>query len=210
MTLFRCSAHGVQPSGRPWSISIGHSSSASVSAVESDWAAQVSSAWTNGTHGIETLFPTATVLDVTRTDALHLVTISGVDKLRVNGVAQDTLTLAGTSANPSLPEQNAVLVSERTVFPGREGRGRVHLPAPDVTLVTAGELGTTPTTRVSTAMEALRAGMAAAGHQPVIITYKKTLIGTPVGNTRDITFVETDRIIRTVRARNKSRTAVYL
>jgi hypothetical protein len=31
-----------------------------------------------------------------------------------------------------------------------------------------------------------------------------------VGNTRSINFAETDRIIRTVRARNKSRKAIYL
>jgi len=186
------------------------SSSASVSGVEADWATQVTSFWTNGTHGVETIFPTATTLTQTRTDQLHIVTIGGVDKLRVNGIAEDTVTLAGTSAQPSLPEQNAILVSLRSATPGREGRGRIHLPAPDETLVTAGELGTTPTTRVSTAVEALRAGMAAAGHLPVILTYVKPLTGTAVGSTRPIVLVETDRIIRTLRARNKSRVAIYI
>lgn len=202
--------HGVQPSGRPWSLHLGIVSSASVSSVEGTWAAQVTAAWTDATHGLQTLFPTATTIGLTKTEQLVVVTVSGVDKLRVTSIAQDTLTLAGTSAQPSLPEQNAILVPLRTSTPGREGRGRVHLPAPDETLVTAGELGNTPATRVSTAMEALRAAMASAGDVPSLITAKKTLIGTPVGTTKPITLVETDRVIRTVRARNKSRAAVYV
>ena len=138
-----------------------------------------------------------------------MVHIGAVDKLRVTGVADDVLTLAGTSTAAGLPEQNAVLVSLRTLTPGREGRGRIRLPAPDETIVTAGELGLTQATRVSTAIEALRASMGAAGHSIVLITGKLTTLGTPVGATRVVTSVETDRIIRTVRMRNKSRTAIY-
>jgi len=210
MTLFRCSMHGDQPSGRPWSLTLGVVSSASVSTVEADWATQATAAWTDGTHGLQTLFPTATTVTLLRTEQLHVVTIGPIDKLRVQLIAEDTVALAGTSAQPSLPEQNTVLVPLRTSTPGREGRGRVHLPAPDETIVTAGELGSTQATRVSTAMEALRAGMAAAGHVPSLITAVKTTTGTTVGTTKPIVLVETDRIIRTMRIRNKSRAAVYV
>jgi hypothetical protein len=210
MTLFSCSMHGVQPSGRPWSLRIGVVSASSVTTVEGVWATSVTSAWTDATHGLQTLFPAGTTIGLTKTEQLHVVTIGTVDKLRVNGIAQDPLALVGTSANASLPEQNAILVPLRTATPGREGRGRVHLPAPDETLVTAGELGSTPATRVSTAMEALRAAMAGAGHVPSLITYVKPLTGTPVGTTKGIVLVETDRVIRTVRIRNKSRAAVYV
>lgn len=210
MTLFNCIASGLQPSGRPWSISINMNSAASAAVVESDWGAQVISAWTNGSHGIETLFPTATTLTLTRTDRLKLVTVGTVNKLRVDLVAQDIQTLAGTSANASLPDQNCILVSLRSATPGKEGRGRIHLPAPDETLVTTGELGSTPTTRVSTAIEALRAGMASAGHQPIVLTYVLTKVGTPVGDFRAITSVETDQVIRSMRGRVKSRPAAYL
>lgn len=210
MTLFRCSAHGVSPSGRAWSFGMHVSSSASVSTVEADWSTQINSAWTDGTHGVETIFPTATVLNLTRTDQLVLVTIAGVDHLRVAGIAQDVQTLPGTSANASLPDQNVILVSLRTATPGKEGRGRIHLPAPDETLVTTSELGSTPATRVTTAFEFLRAGMAAAGHLPSVVTEVKTKIGTPVGNFRPITLVETDRVIRTLRGRVSSRPAVYV
>jgi len=65
--------HGVQPSGRPWSLSLGIVSSASVSTVEFDWATQVNSAWTNGTFGLETLFPTATTIGLLRTYVLSKI-----------------------------------------------------------------------------------------------------------------------------------------
>jgi hypothetical protein len=210
MTLFRCSMHGDQPSGRPWSLTLGVVSSATVSTVEGDWATQVTSAWTDGTHGLEALFPAGTTVTLLRTEQLHVVTIGTVDKLRVNGIAEDPVALAGTAVGAALPEQNTILVPLRTSTPGREGRGRVHLPAPDETIVTAGELGSTQATRVSTAIEALRAGMAAAGHVPSLITAVKTTTGTAVGTTKPIVLVETDRVIRTMRIRNKSRAAVYV
>jgi hypothetical protein len=202
--------HGEQPSGRPWSLTLGVVSSASVSTVEGDWATQVNAFWTNGSHGLETLFPATTTITRLRTEQLHVITIAGVDFLRVNGIAEDTVALVGTSSQPALPEQNTILVPLRTATPGREGRGRVHLPAPDETIVTAGELGSTQATRVSTSMEALRAGMAAAGHVPSLITAVKTTSGTTVGSSRPIVLVETDRVIRTMRIRNKSRPAVYI
>lgn len=188
---------------------MGMSSASSVSTVEADWTTQFNSAWTNAAHGLETLFPTTTVADLTRTDQLVIVTIGTVQKLRVSAIAQDVVNLPGTSANASLPDQNVVLVSLRSATPGKEGRGRIHLPAPDETLVTTGEMGLTPSTRVSTAIEALRAGMQSNGHTPVVITEKLTLIGTPVGTTHPITLVETDQVIRTLRGRVKSRPAVY-
>lgn len=210
MTLYRCQAHGVSPSTKPWSFTMNFSSSASLATVENDWLTQVSSFWTNGTHGVETLFPVATVLETTSTAQLSIVTVGAVQKLREVGKRTDNPALPGTSVNASMPDQNVILVSLRTDLPGKENRGRIHLPAPDVTLVTAGELGSTPATRVTTATTALLSGMGGAGHQAVVLTAVLTKIGTPVGNTRSINFAETDRIVRTLRGRNKSTVAVYV
>lgn len=210
MTLYLCKLKGTQPSGRAWSTGLHFSSSASVATVEADWLAQSISLWTNGTHGLETLFPTTTLLETTETSQLSIVTVGAVQKLRAVAVRSDNPALPGTSANASLPDQNTILVSLRTDLPGKENRGRMHLPAPDETLVTAGELGTTPTTRVSTAIAALLSGMGGAGHQAVVVTAVQSKIGTPVGNTRSINFAETDRVIRSQRGRTKSRVAVYL
>lgn len=210
MALFRCLAQGVSPSGRSWSFRMNFSSSSPVATVEADWLAQITSLWTNGSHGIETLFPTATVLETTRTASLVVVTIAGVDKLRETAVSLDSPALAGTSANASLPDQNAIVVSLRTAVPGREGTGRVRLPAPDETLVTTSELQSTPSTRVSTAFNALLSGMGGAGHQAVILTAVKTKAGTAVGSFRNVNNAETDRVIRNLRIRTKSRKAVYV
>lgn len=210
MTLYRCSATGVSPSGRSWSFRMNFSSTAPIATVENDWLTQVTSSWTNGSHGIETLFPTATVLETTRTAQLAVVTIGTVDKLRETSVRSDNPALAGTSANASMPDQNAILVSLRTALPGRENRGRIHLPAPDVTLVTASELSSVSATRVSTSFIALLGGMGGSGHQMVVLTATKSKAGTAVGSTRSVTTIETDRIVRTVRARNKRERAVYV
>lgn len=210
MTLYRCTASGVQPSGRAWSMRIHYSSTATLSTVEADWLAQVDSFWTNGSHGVETLFPTGTTVAQTKTESLAVVPVGAVDKIRATGLLFDNPALAGTSSNASLPDQNVILVSLRSITPGREGRGRFHLPAPDETLVTTGELGSTPATRVTTAANALRSGMGSAGHTEVVLTYTKTKIGSPVGSFHAVVDEETDRVIRTLRGRVKSRKAVYI
>jgi hypothetical protein len=214
MTLYRCQAIGVNPSTREWSFGIDFSSGSSLTVVAADWLTQITSFWTNGTHGVETVFPTTCVLETTRTASLAVVpvTIGGVtvNKIREQAVHTDNPALAGTSTNPSLPDQNVVLCTLLTTAHGRGSTARIHLPAPDQTVVTAGEIGATETTRVSTSLNALLVGMAAAGHQPVKVTGKVTHTGTPVGTTVNITGGETDRIVRTLRQRVKRRRAIRL
>lgn len=210
MALFRCTASGVQGDGRPWSLRTHFASSLTTGQVEIDWLAQVTSAWTNGSHGIETLFPVATTIQTTKTEKLQVFTVSGVDKLRAVEFGLDNPALPGTSANAALPDQNATLVSLLTGLPGKENRGRFRLPAIDETLVTLGVIDSTPATRVSTSMNALRTGMNGAGHTMVIVTYVKTKIGTPVGANRPVTACETDRVVRTLRGRVRSEKAIYV
>lgn len=210
MSLFRCQVIGIQPTGRQWSFRQYYTSGSSTAAVEVDWLAQINSWWTNGAHGLETLFPAGTLVQTTKTALMAVVTIGTVDKLRETQLAIDNPALPGTSANAVLPEQNAIVISLRTSVPGREGRGRNHLPAPDETLVTNGEMDPVSTARVTTAFQALAAGMAAAGHTLVLATEVKPKTGTAVGTTKAVGGIETDRIIRTMRIRNKSRVAVYV
>jgi hypothetical protein len=62
-----------------------------------------------------------------------------VDELGVNArnVAQAhaALSLVGTGTGESLPPQNAVVVSLRTLLPTKAGRGRFYLPSPVVSTV---------------------------------------------------------------------------
>lgn len=213
MTIFRCTATGVSPSGRSWSFRMHFTSGASVSAVEADWLTAMTAAWSTIANPLKAIYPAGTILETTKTESLAVVplaTTPPVDKLRATGVSTDNPAIAGTSANPALPDQNAILVSLRGVLPGREHRGRIHLPAPDQTLVTASELGATPAAHVSTAITGVLTSMQAAGCVPVVVNYAESKTGTPVGTTSPITFVEVDRIIRTVRVRNKREKAVYV
>lgn len=213
MTLYRCTAHWTTPSGRTASIRMHFSSGATLTQVESDWKTQFSAAWSTIANPLKALYPTAMVLVQTKTESLQVFATSGtpvVNKLRSTGVASDTLSIAGTSANPGLPDQNAIVVSLRSALPGREGRGRVRLPAPDQTIVTNGAITSTVAGHITTAFTGVRTGMSAAGHAEVIPTYSLSKTLTAVGSTRAVTSEETDEVIRTVRGRMKSRRAVFV
>lgn len=213
MTLYRCTASGTLPSGASWSLRLHFTSGNTLSAVESDWKTQFQAAWSTIGSPLKALYPSGTVLTQTKTESLSVFATSStpvVNKLRSTAVAADALSIAGTSANPALPDQNALLVSLRTATPGREGSGRVHLPAPDQTLVTAGAVSATTAGHVTTAFTGIRTGMNAAGHAEVVVTYKLSKTLTAVGATRAVTSEKTDEVIRSVRARSKGRKAVYV
>jgi hypothetical protein len=203
MTAYRCVASGVFSSGRTWSFSQKFVSSVAISTIQGDWHTQIGSFWTNGSHGVETIFPTGTVLTLTSTAALSALGREGLKQTA-------TETLPGTSANDCLPEQNCILVSLRGASVGKQNRGRIHLPAPDETLITLGEMQSTPATRVSTAIGALYAGMRLAGHDPVIWNVKTSVHDPIAFTTKSIVTEEVDRVIRTLRPRSRKNTAVYV
>lgn len=209
MALYRCVASGTFLSGRSWSFRQHFSSSAALATVQSDWAAQVAALWTDGTHGLQTLYPTTTVLTLARTYSLFL-TLGPPIKVKASAAAQNTMSHAGTSANDGLPDQDAVLVSLRTAGVGPNNRGRTSLPAVDETIVVGDVLGNTPATRVSTAMTALRAGMAAAGHTQVIFNDKPTVHDPVTATTKPVTLCETDRVQRSQRRRTRKMAAQYV
>lgn len=214
MTLYRCVVRGVFASGMPWSWRQHFSSSATLATVEADWSSAVQDLYTNGTHGIETIYPTSTEAELTQTYQLAVVPVTTttgvVDKVLAVAVAQDVQTLPGTSANDGLPDQDALLVSLRTAGVGPNHRGRTRLPAPDETIVVGDVMNSTPATRVSTAMTALRAAMAAAGHTQVLFNDKVTARDPVVATTKPVTLSETDKVIRTVRKRIRKKAAQYV
>lgn len=212
MTLFRATASGVLPDGRIWSFRMHYSSGLSVTQVENDWHTQVDIAWSTAGTPLKIFYPAGTTLTATKAEQLLVVAFAGppaVSKLRATAVAQNLTTIAGTNANPALPDQNAILVSLRNGSPGKENRGRIHLPAPSQNLVTLGKLASTDAANVSTAINGVMTGMIASGHNPVLATYVLSKTGSPVGTIRPITVAETDEVIRTMRVRNKREKAVY-
>lgn len=211
MTLYRCLAKGTLPSAQSWSIRMHFNSAAPIDTVEADWLAHVDGAWTVGASALQAFYPVDTVLETTRTEQLAVVHLAGpppVDKLRVVAVRQDNPALPGTSTNPAMNDNDCVLVTFETNDPGREGQGRLRLPAIDRTLVTASEVDAVTAGHISTAIIGVITNMATSGHTAVKATYTLTKTGTPVGTTKNITTAETDRIIRSARVRSKRRKAV--
>lgn len=214
MITFRCSAHGVQPSGRPWSIRWHFNSSLSVNNVQSDWNSAINGAWTIGASALEALYPTGTTIDLTKTEQLNLVAVTSPrftgNKLFASVQASNTTTLAGTGTGDSLPDQNAILASFRTPETGRTNRGRTRLPAPLDSLVTAGAISSTTAGKVTTALTGVMTNMATAGHTLVLVTYKLGHTSLPVGRTINVSRIETDEVVRSARKRSKRRPAIYV
>jgi len=209
MALYRCVAYGIYASGRPWSFRQHFSSAATLAAIQADWSAQTVAAWTDGAHGLQTLYPTTTVYNKARTYQLFL-TLGPPIRVKAAAAAENAFTHAGTSANDGLPDQDATVVSLRTAGVGVNNRGRTFLPALDETIVIGDLIGTVPATRVSTAMTALRAGMSAAGHTQVIFNDKPTVHDPVTATTKPVTSCETDRVMRTQRRRIRKLPAQYV
>lgn len=204
MTIYRCVASGVFASGETWSFRQHFDSSASISVIQGDWFAQLHSAWTNGTFGLETLYPVGTELTLSSSAALTGVPFR--EGLKQNG----TMTDVGTNVGDSLPEQTCILVSLRTALVGKSNRGRIHLPAPAEGTATGGLLGSTESTRVSSAISALYNGMRLAGHTPVIYNTKVSVHDPVIQTTKAILGEEVDRVLRTLRIRTNKRRAQYV
>lgn len=209
MALYRCVAYGLYASGRSWSFRQNFTSAAVLATVQADWLAQVVAAWTDGTHGLQTLYPTTTSLERTRTYQLFL-TLGPPIKVKAAAAAENAAVHAGTSANDGLPDQDAVVVSLRTAGVGVNNRGRTYLPAVDETIVIGDILGNTPATRVTTALTALRNGMGAAGHTQVLFNDKPTVHDPVTATTKPVLLCETDRVIRTQRRRVRKEAAQYV
>src|SRR5207237_4838403 len=111
---------------------------AAIGTISGDWAAAVVALWTNGTNGIQTLYPTGTLLTATSAAAL-----AGVP-FREGAKQVAPTSHAGTAVTDSLPEQVCILVSLRGAQVGGRNRGRIHLPAPPEDVATGGDVHTTP------------------------------------------------------------------
>lgn len=188
-------------------------SGSSTTAIEASWLTAMTAAWSTIANPLKAIYPAGTVLETTKTESLaivHLVGPPALDKLVATAISSDNPAIAGTSANPAMNDQDAILVSFRGTGVGRMARGRIHLPAPDRTLVTASEIDATTAGNITTAFDGVLTSMSAAGHSPVVTNYRVSKTGIPVGTTQPINFAETDRVLRSARVRSKRRKAVYV
>ena len=56
MTDFKFEMSGIYGTGRVWSTGVKASAAGDLATALIDWGTQVASFWTNGSHGVETLF----------------------------------------------------------------------------------------------------------------------------------------------------------
>lgn len=203
MTDYKLEISGHYGTGRRWSTGVHASSGTDLATALTDWSAQVNSAWTNGTHGLEALYATTTVLDT-----ISVIQLGSTmhEVQRVDG----PVTLPGTAAGEEGAGQLAILVSLRNVFSGARNRGRMYLPSPAEDAVDEGILGGSQATRVSTAIIALFTGMRTAGYTFFVFNP----VGHPLDPTpftkKTLTSEKIDKVLRTQRRRIRAELAEYV
>ena len=203
MTDYKLEISGTFGTGRSWSTGVHASSTNDLATTQIDWALQVNSFWTNGSHGVETLYATSTVL--TEIKSIQLDSTMHVIQESVSPV-----TLAGTDATQEGPNQDAILVSLRNLSAGERNRGRMYLPCPAEDTFNEGVLGSTEGTRVSTAIDALFTGMRTAGYTFFVFNREVSPRDPVLYTKKTITNEKVDRVLRTQRRRIRKELAIYV
>lgn len=203
MTDYKMEISGSYGTGRRWSCGAHFSAGSDLVTAASDWAAQVNSFWTNGSHGVETLYATSTVLDTVTAIQLGS-TMHEIQRL------DGPTTLPGTDVSQEGAGQLSILVSLRNAFSGARNRGRMYLPSPAEDTVNEGILGGTEATRVSTAIIALFSGMRTAGYTPFVFNRVAHPLDPTPFTKKTITSEKVDKVLRTQRRRIREELAQYV
>ncbi len=168
MTDYKAEVHGAYAGGRPWSFGVHITSTQPLSTLATTWTAAVNGAWTDGTHGLQAIYHTDTVVADTTVATL-------------NGTMHETtkqltpLSLAGTSSDTTLPWEVALCVSLRSGLIQRHNRGRMFLPAFVEGAVTNNIISSTTCTRVRDAIAAMFAAVRADG-STIFVFNRKALV----------------------------------
>lgn len=170
---------GHMPSGRTWGTGLHITSTDTAAALLTIWAAQVTSWWTDGTHGLNTVYATGTVIDT-----VDVATLDGLLRTEAR-TAPVTLTLAGSSSDTALPDRDSAVVTLRGASIGPGTIGHMKLPPPVEGVVVNGEFTSTFYDRVGVASRALLAGIGADGSQ-VFIANKEATLHKPTAFTKTI------------------------
>lgn len=203
MSDYLCRLIGHYGSGRPWTTAFHLSASDPPSTVLTNLATNVTSLWTDGTHGLETLYKTTTILD--SVEVILLNANLGYQQR----FGPTVLSLAGTSTDNPGADIDSVVVSLRTANVGPGEIGKMKLPSVVEGAIVNGELDATPQARIGNAMRAFRTAMTSGG-QVWFIFNKEVTISKPVIRTRStIINAEVSNIVGTVRKRVKHANRTY-
>lgn len=204
MTDYLCRFQGHYVSGRPWSSGFHLSSTNTPSVQLTKLVTNVTDLWTNGSHGIETLYHTDTILDYA-----EVITLNSQLRYQTR-TGPTSLALPGTSSDTPGADIVSVVISLRTADVGPGQIGKMKLPSPVEGAVTNGELASTPQTRFGTAAEAFRTAMTSDGSVWFIYNRQET-ISKPTPLTRStVTKAECSNILGTVRRRVKHANRTYV
>lgn len=151
-----------------WSFGQHITSSSSEATLATEWQAAWTGAWTDGSFGLQTLYPTTT--------AITQVSVATLNA-RMREISKTRLTLAeaGISSDDTLPYQEAICVSWRGTNIQKNGRGRWYLPAPVETIVNADALTSTAATRIKNAVSYVYSQMTTGGNT-FFVTNKKDIV----------------------------------
>lgn len=172
MTDYYGQVHGLYGGTLGWSFGIHWSSPSSESSCATDWHNAWNGVWTNGTYGIETLYPTGTTVTETSVATLNS-TMHETSKTRT------ALAIAGTSSADTLPFQEAVVISWRGPNIQRHGRGRMYLPALAEDQVNGDILINAAATRIKSAIDALNSDLTSRSFTFFVTNKKPLKDGTP-------------------------------
>jgi len=179
MTVYKHAFTGTLPAGDVFSFGWHDSNSIGLGASHTLATAWINDLWSGVllTPGIGTVMEPGVVVTKVTTYALDALV-----PYHTTAIAATDLALPGGSAADSLPQDLAVVVSMRTATPGRRGRGRIYLPAPNTTVLTAvGEFSAAGQTLFNNALHAAWNDANVGGVVPVIFSRLTGAI-TPVTN----------------------------
>lgn len=158
MALYRSRYRGVTSEGSGWSFTTWATSSATLSTVQAAAVQWFTDLWTGYAPYVAT------------TTIAQLVDTGEVDQStgKQSEVAEDTISMPGSSASGPMPADVALVVSLRTLFRSRSGRGRFFLPQPAVNaLATTGRLDSDAQEAIADAAQTAYNGFVGTG-VPVI------------------------------------------
>jgi hypothetical protein len=156
MADYMAQMHGTYGNGDSWSTGLRITSNQTESGLLTTFSAAWTAAWTDGVHGLQPLYHTDTA-----TSFYSVATLSG----NMHEVTKSVLPsiTAGTAADTPLPNDTAFLVSLRSPFVQKWGRGRAFLPAPVEGVLVSNEFTLASATRVKAAFLAVLTAIRADG-----------------------------------------------
>jgi hypothetical protein len=160
MALFRHTASGTQMTGS-WSFTLHTTGTMSVGDANGFWSDALTAGWV-GTNLVEDVYASDTILDTASTAEID----SGTDGQMTRVTA--TVSHAGSITGNPLPFQVAVVISLLTASATRHGRGRLYLPAPDVSMCVDGQLSSTCLTNLDAGFTALFDSLNTDGLTPIV------------------------------------------